>query len=226
MYKGITLSASLMCFDWLNVGSQLRELEDLPLDYLHIDVIDGQFAPDFTMGSSIIDVVRKAVSIPFDFHLMVEEPSRIFNSFTVHPNDYFTIHQETSRNLHRDIVRVKRDLTKVGVALCPATPVESLEYILDDIDMLLLMTVNPGYKGQPLVPQVMKKIERARQIILENNLDIKIAVDGNVSFENIPQMVENGADHLILGTSSLFRKDMSIKESFSHLLKAIDEGKN
>ena len=93
MYKGITLSASLMCFDWLNVGSQLRELEDLPLDYLHIDVIDGQFAPDFTMGSSIIDVVRKAVSIPFDFHLMVEEPSRIFNSFTVQPNDYFTIHQ-------------------------------------------------------------------------------------------------------------------------------------
>jgi ribulose-phosphate 3-epimerase len=224
MYKEVSLSASLMCFDWLNVGSQLKELEELPLDYIHVDVIDGNFAPDFTMGSSIIEVIRNAVNIPFDFHLMVEEPSRLFNSFTIQKHDYFTIHQETSRNLHRDIVRVKRDLTKVGVALCPATPLESLEYILDDIDMLLLMTVNPGYKGQPLVPQVLKKVERAHTLIKENNLDIKIAVDGNVGFDNIPTMIANGANHLVLGTSGLFRKDMSLSVAMKKVTEAIDEG--
>jgi ribulose-phosphate 3-epimerase len=213
-----------MCIDWLNVATQLNDLENSSLDFLHIDVIDGNFAPDFTMGSSIINTIRDNTKLPFDFHLMVEEPSRLFTSFQVEKTDYFTIHQETSRNLHRDIVRVRKDISKVGVALCPGTPLESLEYILEDVNLIVLMTVNPGYKGQQLVPQVLKKVQKLRKMIDEMDLSVKISVDGNVSFENIPDMVSAGADFLVLGSSGLFRKDTPIPECMNLIYNAIDKG--
>ncbi len=213
-----------MCVDWMNVKSQIQELENAKLDYLHIDVVDGNFAPDFTMGSSIINTVKENTSLPFDYHIMAEEPSRLFNSFNVNQSDFFTIHQETSRNLHRDIIRIKKEISKVGVALSPGTPIESLEYILEDVDLVVLMTVNPGYKGQPLVPQVLKKVKKLRKIIDDYNYQTKISVDGNVSFENIPEMIASGADLLVLGTSGLFRKDYSIPECMSMIHKAIDQG--
>jgi ribulose-phosphate 3-epimerase len=213
-----------MCVDWMNVKSQIQELENAKLDYLHIDVVDGNFAPDFTMGSSIINTVKENTALPFDYHIMAEEPSRLFNSFNVNRSDFFTIHQETSRNLHRDIVRIKKEISKVGVALSPGTPIESLEYILEDVDLVVLMTVNPGYKGQPLVPQVLKKVKKLRKIIDDYNYQTKISVDGNVSFENIPEMVASGADLLVLGTSGLFRKDYTIPECMNMIHVAIDQG--
>lgn len=213
-----------MCVDWMNVKSQIQELEYAKLDYLHIDVVDGNFAPDFTMGSSIINTVKENTTLPFDYHIMAEEPSRLFNSFNVNRSDFFTIHQETSRNLHRDIVRIKKEISKVGVALSPGTPIESLEYILEDVDLVVLMTVNPGYKGQPLVPQVLKKVKKLRKIIDDYNYSTKISVDGNVSFDNIPEMVASGADLLVLGTSGLFRKDYSIPECMNMIHAAIDQG--
>jgi ribulose-phosphate 3-epimerase len=213
-----------MCVDWMNVKSQIQELENAKLDYLHIDIVDGNFAPDFTMGSSIINTVKENTTLHFDYHIMAEEPSRLFNSFNVSHSDFFTIHQETSRNLHRDIVRIKKEISKVGVALSPGTPIESLEYILEDVDLVLLMTVNPGYKGQPLVPQVLKKVKKLRKIIDDYNYQTKISVDGNVSFENIPEMVASGADLLVLGTSGLFRKDYSIPECMNMIHAAIDQG--
>jgi ribulose-phosphate 3-epimerase len=126
--------------------------------------------------------------------------------------------------LHRDIVRIKKEISKVGVALSPGTPIESLEYILEDVDLVVLMTVNPGYKGQPLVPQVLKKVRKLRKIIDDYNYKTKISVDGNVSFENIPEMVASGADLLVLGTSGLFRKEYSIGECVSLIHQAIDNG--
>jgi ribulose-phosphate 3-epimerase len=213
-----------MCVDWMNVKSQIQELENAKLDYLHIDVVDGNFAPDFTMGSSIINTVKENTALPFDYHIMAEEPSRLFNSFNVNRSDFFTIHQETSRNLHRDIVRIKKEISKVGVALSPGTPIESLEYILEDVDLVVLMTVNPGYKGQPLVPQVLKKVKKLRKIIDDYNYQTKISVDGNVSFENIPEMVASGADLLVLGTSGLFRKEFTIPECMNMIHSAIDQG--
>ena len=130
MYNGIELSASLMCLDWLNAGQQLSQLEENGIDYLHLDIIDGNFAPDFTMGSSIIDVFRDHSSLPSDYHLMVEEPSRIFDSFSVSPNDNYTIHQESSRNLHRNLVSIRKMGARVGLALSPGTPLTALEYII------------------------------------------------------------------------------------------------
>ena len=225
MYKNITLSASLINIDWLNVRSQLSELENASLDYLHIDVIDGNFVPDFTVGTSIINLIRKSTTLPFDFHFMVEEPSRLFNSFQVHNTDYFTIHQETSRNLHRDLVRVKKDKSsKVGVALTLETPIDALEYIMEDVDLIVLMSINVGYLEKQEYPLLVKKVQKLRKLITEYELPIKIAVDCNISFENTAEMVSSGADFLVLGSNVLFREDKSIAECMDLLHKEIDQG--
>ena len=224
MHNGVALSASIMCIDWLNAGEQLTQIENNGIDYLHLDIIDGNFAPDFTMGSSIIDVFRENSTLPSDYHLMVEEPGRMFESFSIGPNDNYTIHQESSRNLHRNLVSIRRMGANVGVALSPATPITSLEYIIEDIDLVLIMTVNPGYKGQPLVPQAIRKIKDLKKMINDLELDIKISVDGNVNSSTIPEMVSAGADILVLGSSSLFRKDISIPEAINEIDTAIELG--
>ena len=224
MHNGVALSASVMCVDWLNAGEQLTQIENNGIDYLHLDIIDGNFAPDFTMGSSIIDVFRENSTLPSDYHLMVEEPGRMFESFSIGQNDNYTIHQESSRNLHRNLVSIRRMGANVGVALSPATPLTSLEYIIEDIDLVLIMTVNPGYKGQPLVPQAIRKIKDLKNMIDDLELDIKISVDGNVNSSTIPEMVSAGADILVLGSSSLFRKDISIPEAINEIDAAIDLG--
>jgi len=224
MHNGIALSASLMCIDWLNAAEQIADLERANLDYLHLDIIDGRFAPDFTMGSSIINRFREHTRLPSDYHLMAEEPSRLFDSFKVGPNDIYTIHQESSRNLHRDLVNIRRMGAKVGVALSPGTPLESLEYIIEDTDVVLLMTVDPGYKGQPLVPQTLRKVEKLRKLLSDMKLSTRISVDGNVNSHTIPDMVQAGADILVLGSSGLFRKDMSIANAVAKLHEAIDLG--
>ena len=224
MHNGVELSASIMCVDWLNAGQQLVQIENNGIDYLHVDIIDGNFAPDFTMGSSIIDIFRDNSTLPSDYHLMVEEPSRLFESFSVSPNDNYTIHQESSRNLHRNLISIRNMGAKVGVALSPATPLTSLEYIIEDMDLVLIMTVNPGYKGQPLVPQAIRKIRDLKKMIKDLELEIKISVDGNVNPNTIPDMVSAGADILVLGSSSLFRKDISIPEALVEIHTAIDQG--
>ncbi len=224
MHNGIALSASIMCVDWLNAGEQLIQIENNGIDYLHLDIIDGNFAPDFTMGSSIIDVFRENSTLPSDYHLMVEEPGRLFESFSISPNDNYTIHQESSRNLHRNLISIRSMGANVGVALSPATPLTSLEYIIEDIDLVLIMTVNPGYKGQPLVPQAIRKIRDLKKMIKDLELHIKISVDGNVNPNTIPEMISAGADILVLGSSSLFRKDISIPEAIVEINAAIDQG--
>jgi ribulose-phosphate 3-epimerase len=155
---------------------------------------------------------------------MVEEPGRLFESFNISPNDNYTIHQESSRNLHRNLISIRRMGANVGVALSPATPLTSLEYIIEDIDLVLIMTVNPGYKGQPLVPQAIRKIKDLKKMINDLELDIKISVDGNVNSSTIPEMVSAGADILVLGSSSLFRKDISIPEAINEIDTAIELG--
>ena len=224
MHNGVALSASVMCVDWLNAGEQLTQIENNGIDYLHLDIIDGNFAPDFTMGSSIIDVFRENSTLSSDYHLMVEEPARMFESFNISPNDNYTIHQESSRNLHRNLISIRQMGANVGVALSPATPLTSLEYIIEDIDLVLIMTVNPGYKGQPLVPQAIRKIRDLKKMIKDLELDIKISVDGNVNPNTIPDMVSAGADILVLGSSSLFRKDITIPEAIIKIHTAIDKG--
>jgi ribulose-phosphate 3-epimerase len=222
--RKVEISASVMCIDWLNAGVQLRVLEEQRIDYLHWDIIDGRFAPDFTMGTSIINHFRAHTRLPSDYHLMVEEPSRMFDSLQISPGDYVTIHQECCRNLHRDLVRLRRMGARVGVAICPGTSLSVLDYVIEEVDRVLVMTVNPGYMGQKLVPQTLRKVEQLRKTMGDLGLDCKIAVDGNVNYENVPNMVSAGADVLVGGSSGLFRHDMPLENAIARLRELVVEG--
>lgn len=222
--KAVEISASIMCINWLEAGHDLDALERNKIDYLHWDIIDGSFAPDFTMGSSIINTFREKTNIRSDYHLMVDEPSRIFDMLNISSGDIVTIHQECSRNLHRDLISLRRRGCLVGIAICPGTSLETLEYVIEDADIILVMTVNPGFKGQKLVTQTLRKIERLKKLIYDLKLNIKIEVDGNVCPQFIPEMVSAGADILVGGSSGLFRKDIGIDASVISMHNDILQG--
>ncbi len=220
----VKIAASIICVDWMNAGRDLKILEENGVDYIHYDVMDGFFAPDYCMGSTLIESIQRNTKLPGFFHLMVEEPARMFSRFKVPPGDIFSIHYEACRNLHRDIMTLRGMGCKVGVVLCPATNLESLDYVIEDIDVVMIMTVNPGFIGQKLVPQTILKVERLKRQLIEKKLPIQIAVDGNVNDENIAKMVAAGADILIGGSSGLFKKNQSLETSIKQVRARIDEG--
>jgi ribulose-phosphate 3-epimerase len=222
MYKNIELSASLMCANWLSLKDQILSLEENDIDYMHYDIADGIYAPDFTMGSSIINTVKENTKLPGHYHLMVEEPMRLFENFDLNKNDIFTIHQETSKNLHRDLINIKNK-AKVACAISPATPLEYLEYIIEELDNVLVLSVNPGFKSQKLIPQTIRKIEKLKNLIEKMGLDITITADGNINKSNVPDFIKAGASILVLGSSGLFRKDATIKESVEEIKESIDK---
>ncbi len=225
MIKNIKLSPSMMCVNWLSVKKDLNFINSAQVfDSLHIDVADGKFAPDFTMGTSIINMLREHTKLPFDFHFMVEEPRNLFETFLPRPGDTVIVHQECVRNLHRDLVYLKSYGCKVGVALCPATSISTLDYILDDLQEVLLLSVDPGFKGGTLVPNVLRKVSDLKKLIIECELEIEIVVDGNVSLKNIPNMISAGATRLVLGSSGLFIKDHNLNKALQEIKKIIGTG--
>lgn len=226
MNKRIKISASIMCADWMHIEKDIRVLEEEKIDYIHYDIMDGFFAPDYCLGTNIINVIRKNTFIPADYHLMVEEPSRIFNNFEAEDGAILSVHYEACRNLHRDVIKIKHMGFKVGLVLNPATPLNAIEYVIEEVDTLTIMTVNPGYAGQKLVPQTLKKIEMLDKWRQKDNLNLEISVDGNVDRENMPKMVAAGCDILVGGSSGLFVNGIPLKESISRMHSYIEEGLN
>lgn len=222
MYKKIELSASLMCANWLLLKDQIVSLEKSDIDYMHYDIADGIYAPDFTMGSSIINTVKENTKLRGHYHLMVEEPMRLFENFDLKKNEIFTIHQETSKNLHRDLIRIK-DRSKVGCAISPGTSLENLEYVIEELDNILVLSVNPGFKAQKLIPQTVRKIEKLKNLIEKMGLDTTITADGNVNKSTIPDFIKAGANILVLGSSGLFRQDMTIEKAVEEVKESIDK---
>ena len=215
--KELLISASVMCFDWKNLGDELNELVENKIDYLHFDFIDGIFASDFGLGTSIVNSVRDGIQIPADYHLMVENPSRIFDTLLLKKGDLVTIHQEASKNLHRDLIALRKMGVQVGVAINPGTHINTLDYVLEELDHVLIMTVNPGFKGQQLVKQSVNKILDLK-VKLENlALSPRIGVDGNVNMDTAPEMIKNGANYLVGGSSGLFIKGQPLSKSLSDL---------
>tara|TARA_B100001027_G_C16249723_1_gene323798 strand:- start:621 stop:1340 length:720 start_codon:yes stop_codon:yes gene_type:complete len=207
MKNKFELLPSIMCINWLEAKKDLDVIAD-KVTYFHWDLVDGNFAPDFTMGSSIINLIREQYPNKGDFHLMIDEPSRLFTSFNLQEGDRVCIHVECSKNLHRDISRLRDMGVSPGVAMSPATPLSTLDYILKDIDRVLLLTVNPGFHSQPLVKQVVDKIKKLSIILEETQKDsVEIVVDGHVNLNTIPKMYQNGAREFVLGKSGLFGKD-------------------
>lgn len=224
MNKKIKISASIICANWMHLENDLKVLENEGVDYLHYDIMDGFFCPDYSLGSQIINAIREKTSIPADYHLMVEEPARMLNNFNVDKDSIMSIHYEACRNLHRDLIKIKKIGFKTGVILNPATPLQNIEYIIEEVDVICIMTVNPGYAGQKLVTQTLKKIEMLSEWRYKSNFNFEISVDGNVNGENIPKMIAAGTDILVAGSSGLFIAGMPLIESIKVFRNYISEG--
>jgi ribulose-phosphate 3-epimerase len=218
----IKICASLICADWLHLESDLRALERAGADSLHIDVMDGQYVPNFALPPALMHTVRQASALPMDVHLMVEQPERHLEAFVEAGADILVVHQEATVHLQRTLARIRSLGARPGVALNPATPLHTLEYVLDDLDLLLIMTVNPGFVGQELVPVTVRKIAQARAMLDARGLAIDVQVDGNVSFANAAEMVRAGANYLVGGTSSIFAPGVGIAEGVADLRRVAE----
>lgn len=199
------LAPSMMCCDFLNMGKQLEAFEKGGIDLLHIDIMDGNFVPNFALGTDYVKQLKKATNIPLDIHFMTEYPERHLDSFPIGEGDYVSIHYETTKHLQRVLQSVKDKGAKLLLALNPGTPVEVAADVLEDIDGFLIMTVNPGFAGQKMVPHSIDKIARARAYLDANGKkDSEIEVDGNVSVPNAILMKNAGANIFVAGTSAVF----------------------
>ncbi len=217
----VKISASIMCADFLHLEKVIRELESGKVDYLHFDIMDGHFVPNFTMGPDILKSISGMTDIPFDTHLMVYDPERYVEAFVEAGSDLIVIHTEACRHLHRTFDLIKKSGAMAGVAINPGTPLSALDYILEDVSLVLIMAVDPGFAGQSMIPSSIRKISDLRKKIDSTGLDVQIQVDGNVSFENAEKMVKSGADILVAGSSSVFRKDISINEGIKKLRQCV-----
>lgn len=212
----------MMCADALNLGSTLKEFEKNGIEYLHIDIMDGAFVPNFTLGTDYCKILKNATSIPLDIHLMIEKPEERLDWFPIGEEDMVSVHAESTRHLQKVLKAIKDKGAKAYVALNPATPLCFLEEVLPDIDGVLVMTVNPGFAGQKLVPQTLDKIRRVRKMLDEaGKTDAEIEVDGNVSFENAEKMSAAGANIFVAGTSSVFKKGLTLDEGTKMLRDAV-----
>ena len=221
----VRLSASLMCADLLNLEAHVRQLEAMGVHYLHFDLMDAHFTPNMPMGLVVIEQLRGRTHLPLDVHLMVEDNDLFIRKLLPIGVQAISVHVESARHLDRTLSLIHEGGAKAGVALNPATPLNVLDYVLEKLDFVLVMTVNPGFAGQKLIPQTLRKIADCRRYLDERGFTgIPIQVDGNVSFENIPKMIAAGADILVLGSTSLYHADDTLWRNYRQVVQAVQEG--
>lgn len=216
------LSASVMCADLLNIAKDLKEIEAAGINYLHCDIMDNHFVPNLMLPMEMLNKLRTGTNLPFDYHIMAENPDSIIEKLDIRKNDIVSVHYESTNHLQRAISLIKEKGAKACVAINPATPIEVLSEILPQLDFVLLMTVNPGFSGQKMTCGSIEKISRLKEMLRRKGYNnILIEVDGNCSFENAPKMYSAGADILVVGTSSVFQKEISIEGGTKKLLKIL-----
>ena len=213
----VKISPSLMCADFLELKKDLDILQENGVDYLHIDVMDGHYVPNFTLGIDFCKAVASYSNIPLDIHLMIENVDLFIPYFSFSTDSIIAIHPEASYHPLRSIQLIKEKGLKAGIAIDPVMSLEQVKYMLPDVDMVCIMAVNPGYAGQKIIPQCLEKIKDFSKYFHSTGLDIDIEVDGNVSWENIPKIIDAGANILVVGTSSLFSKERSIEDNIQKL---------
>ncbi|MCI6457563.1 MAG: ribulose-phosphate 3-epimerase [Clostridium sp.] len=213
----IKLAPSILSADFARLLEDVKKVEKAGCEYLHIDVMDGHFVPNITLGPAIVKSLRKDVNMVFDTHLMIENPDNYIKDFVDAGSDLIVVHAEACRHLHRTIQNIKSYNVKVGVALNPATSIESIKHIIEDVDMVLIMTVNPGFGGQSFIESMLEKIKELKQLIDDKNLNVDIQVDGGIKPDNIHKVVEAGANIIVAG-SAIFNSE-NIEETVSLMRK-------
>lgn len=202
------IAPSLLSADFVNLERDIKMLEANGADVLHIDVMDGQFVPNITIGIPVLKAIKNVATLPCDVHLMIETPGNLVDEFCKAGADVLTVHVEATTHLHRVIQQIKSHGVKAGVSLNPHTPLSSIEEVLEDVDMVLIMSVNPGFGGQSFIPNTISKLKRLRKMLDERGLtDVIVEVDGGVKLNNIKEVAEAGADWLVSGSAILKSDD-------------------
>jgi len=203
----IKIAPSILSADFSRLGEEIKAAEKAGADFIHVDVMDGHFVPNITIGPLVVKAVKKVATIPLDVHLMIKEPDRYIKDFAESGADIITVHAEASVHLHRSIQNIKECGVKAAVSINPATPLNSIEFILPIVDMILLMSVNPGFGGQKFIPEILPKIKQLKKIIDENKFRAEIEVDGGVTVDNVAEVCKAGADIVVMGNAFYNSKD-------------------
>ncbi len=204
------ISSSIISLDFLSFEEELKDAEQAGIDWLHLDVMDGQFVPNITIGPMFLPFCKKATNLPLDVHLMIHQPERHIEAFAKAGADYISIHVENNPNVLRTIQQIKEFGCKAGIVLNPATPVESIIELLPFIDLVLVMSVNPGFSGQKFLPEILPKIKKIRKLIDQSSYKILLQVDGGINEDTIKSVIEAGVD-VIVAATAIFKHPQGIK---------------
>lgn len=203
----VKIAPSILSANFSKLGEEIKEVEEGGADYIHVDVMDGHFVPNLTIGPLIVEAIRPITSLPLDVHLMIEHPDLYIKDFAKAGADILTVHVEACPHLHRTIQLIKEQGVKAGVVLNPATPISSIQHIIEEVDLVLLMTVNPGFGGQKFISSVIPKIKELHSLVKEKDLSIDIEIDGGVNSETALSCVEAGANVLVAGSAIFNQSD-------------------
>ena len=215
--KNIQISPSILSADFSQLGSEIKKLEEGGADMIHVDVMDGHFVPNLTIGPPVIKALRKHCSLKFDVHLMISPVHKYIDAYADAGADIITIHPEATNNLESSILKIKKLNKKVGVSLNPESKIDLILNFLDKIDLVLIMSVNPGFGGQKFMPKVLDKIKELKKIQTEKNIDFDIEIDGGINFDNCKSAINAGANILVSGTTIFKSNDGDIKKNINLL---------
>lgn len=217
----VKISPSIMCCNTFEYEEYIEKFEKVGVDYIHFDVMDGHFVPNIMLGTNIYKHIKSNTNIPLDIHLMVKNPEKFINLFEVNENDIMTVHFESTRNIYSVLTKIKEKGCKVGIAVNPGTPAYAIEEVLNIVDIILVMTINPGFAGQKIIPSMIDKVAKIRKIINKNNFNTEIMVDGNTTLENAQRLLNAGANIFVVGTSSILKPNINFFKVYNSYLSTL-----